>query len=891
MFRLRRYRVFVVFAIISVIAFIHFSRIRDWSPPSSIPHESAQKQNPLPPPQAIPPNSPPLDYPKPADDGSKAHGFAPEPTAAVRRPDPVSAPTPPTRPVSDNKPSAPESQQEDLQQQEPEQKEEEQKVSKQNGPARLDQKEKPLSPPGEVYIEPQGKGRLEVDDIDRTEVRWEKQPERFPVAPEDLIDLPEGTPKKLPKVQFDFPEESRAAKTERLEKLAAIKESFNHSWVSYKAEAWGHDELRPVYGGYRDPFSGWGASLVDGLDTLWMMGMEEEFEEAIEAVKKIDFATSQRKDIPLFETVIRYLGGLIGAYDVSGGKHQALLDKALELAEILMGAFDTPNRMPVTYYYWAPAYASQPHRAGTRAVVAEIASLSVEFTRLAQITKEAKYYDAIARITNELEKFQEKTKLPGLWPTHIDASGCKKVTRHGKEPAEPPLPVDKKPPVLPERKLPERQVGKREVDPIFIDAEPADYNVKPGSKPLPTPPPKSSSSDDVLAKGRPKPQNDYDCEPQDLASPPNTPVERFTLGGLADSAYEYLPKEYALLGGLNEQYRNVYEKSADAIRKYLLFKPMLPEERDIRFIASATSRHPPTDKSDLKYKYEGTHLACFAGGMFALGAKVFDIEGDMDIAAKLTDGCVWAYESTTTGIMPEGFEMLACESMEHCEWNQTRYYDALDPYEAERKAHYELRLAHQAQLESITSSNGEDPEPPVPQSIPQLSEEKKIARRQERAPEPAPEPAAPASLPARTVTPEDALKGPILLSHEEFANQVIKEERLPPGFTGLSSKKYILRPEAIESVFIMYRVTGDNYWREKGWKMFQAIEAATRTDLANSAIKDVTSRVPMFTNEMESFWFAETLKYFYLLFSDPGHVSLDEYVLNTEAHPHKRPLP
>jgi mannosyl-oligosaccharide alpha-1,2-mannosidase len=84
------------------------------------------------------------------------------------------------------------------------------------------------------------------------------------------------------------------------------------------------------------------------------MGLKEEFEEALKGIKKIDFTTSRRKDIPVFETVIRYLGGLIGAYDVSGAKYKVLLDKACELADILMGTFDTPNRMPLTYYLWAP---------------------------------------------------------------------------------------------------------------------------------------------------------------------------------------------------------------------------------------------------------------------------------------------------------------------------------------------------------------------------------------------------------------------------------------------------------------------------------------------------------------------------------------------------------
>lgn len=61
--------------------------------------------------------------------------------------------------------------------------------------------------------------------------------------------------------------------------------------------------------------------------------------------------------------------------------------------------------------------------------------------------------------------------------------------------------------------------------------------------------------------------------------------------------------------------------------------------------------------------------------------------------------------------------------------------------------------------------------------------------------------------------------------------------------------------------------------------MFQSIQAHTKTDLAHSAIDDVTSASPNKIDEMESFWLAETLKYFYLLYSDPSVIDLDEYVL------------
>ena len=61
--------------------------------------------------------------------------------------------------------------------------------------------------------------------------------------------------------------------------------------------------------------------------------------------------------------------------------------------------------------------------------------------------------------------------------------------------------------------------------------------------------------------------------------------------------------------------------------------------------------------------------------------------------------------------------------------------------------------------------------------------------------------------------------------------------------------------------------------------MFRAIEAATWTAHGHAAIRDVTARAPQLDDSMESFWLAETLKYFWLLFCEEGAWSLDEWVL------------
>ncbi len=76
---------------------------------------------------------------------------------------------------------------------------------------------------------------------------------------------------------------------------------------------------------------------------------------------------------------------------------------------------------------------------------------------------------------------------------------------------------------------------------------------------------------------------------------------------------------------------------------------------------------------------------------------------------------------------------------------------------------------------------------------------------------------------------------------------------------------------------------------DRAWNMFNNIIKYTLTGIAHAALDDCTVLDPPKSDRMESFWLAETLKYFYLIFSEPDLIDLGEYVLNTEAHPLKRP--
>ena len=120
---------------------------------------------------------------------------------------------------------------------------------------------------------------------------------------------------------------------------------------------------------------------------------------------------------------------------------------------------------------------------------------------------------------------------------------------------------------------------------------------------------------------------------------------------------------------------------------------------------------------------------------------------------------------------------------------------------------------------------------------------------------------------------------------ESFWNETQSPPPLPKGVTKSGDRSYSLRPEAIESVFYMYRITGDPKYQDMGWKMFQAIDKHTRTEYGNARLADVYREDGPKDNVMESFWLAETLKYFYLLFSEQDLISLDDFVFSTEAHP------
>lgn len=97
------------------------------------------------------------------------------------------------------------------------------------------------------------------------------------------------------------------------------------------------------------------------------------------------------------------------------------------------------------------------------------------------------------------------------------------------------------------------------------------------------------------------------------------------------------------------------------------------------------------------------------------------------------------------------------------------------------------------------------------------------------------------------------------------------------------SPYYMARPEAIESAYYLWHFTGEPQYYETGKRMFEGIEKHCQLPDGYSQIRDVRTMERWDT--LESFFFAEVMKYCYLFFAPGDAFSLDRCVLNTEAHP------
>ncbi|KAI8461180.1 glycoside hydrolase [Phakopsora pachyrhizi] len=169
-----------------------------------------------------------------------------------------------------------------------------------------------------------------------------------------------------------------------------IRQTFKNGFNSYKKYAWGHDEVGALTLNGSDSRNGWGATIVDSLTTLQLMGLVEEFSEALDHIKKIDFSNTT-SEVSLFESTIRYIGGMISAYEASARSQRILLRKSIELADRLMFAWKNDSALPFGYLNFTDN--SVVLVDGMKTNLAEAGSLVLEFYKLSKNSHNSTYLE------------------------------------------------------------------------------------------------------------------------------------------------------------------------------------------------------------------------------------------------------------------------------------------------------------------------------------------------------------------------------------------------------------------------------------------------------------------------------------------------------------------
>ena len=195
------------------------------------------------------------------------------------------------------------------------------------------------------------------------------------------------------------------ARSRRYHVLGAMK----HIWKSYKDRAFGKDELKPISGDSNNRWGGMGTTLVDSLDTLWLMGLKDEFWEARDWIRdQLVFDTVAGEDrvhgVSFFETTIRSLGGLLAAYDLS--RDEAFLTKADDLGSRLVKAYDTPSGLPHSSINIHDGRANDDI-----GCLADVGTEQIEFRFLARATGKRNYADKTEKAFEQLRKLQPSDGL------------------------------------------------------------------------------------------------------------------------------------------------------------------------------------------------------------------------------------------------------------------------------------------------------------------------------------------------------------------------------------------------------------------------------------------------------------------------------------------------
>ena len=217
------------------------------------------------------------------------------------------------------------------------------------------------------------------------------------------------------------------------ERREHVKDAFVLSWDAYERYAWGYDEFHPVSKkGRQMAPKGMGWIIVDALDTLMLMNLTSRLTHARDWISNT-LTYDQDQEVNTFETTIRMLGGLLSAHylsttypnmapllddDEGSAGEDLYIEKAKDLADRLMGAFESKSGVPYASFNLQTSQGVPSHDDGGASSTAEAATLQLELKYLSKLTGETFYWNKAERV---IQIIDDNGMEDGLLPIYIYA--------------------------------------------------------------------------------------------------------------------------------------------------------------------------------------------------------------------------------------------------------------------------------------------------------------------------------------------------------------------------------------------------------------------------------------------------------------------------------------
>ncbi|KXS14482.1 glycoside hydrolase family 47 protein [Gonapodya prolifera JEL478] len=209
------------------------------------------------------------------------------------------------------------------------------------------------------------------------------------------------------------------------EMLDFVRDMIRHAWRGYHTYASAHDDLAPIAHTGRNwyPAGSLYNTPVDSLDTLWIAGLEKEYEEARVLVKKANWDVDA--SVSFFETTIRQLGGLLSAHSLTQDPLYLNLSHSLGLR--LLKAVDPSSGLAGgAINLHTGAHVAHDWLQGMVGT-AETGTYALEFAYLGKWTEDERFTGAVKDLSRTMEKLRGTTPVPGVWSDRIDPRGLNVV--------------------------------------------------------------------------------------------------------------------------------------------------------------------------------------------------------------------------------------------------------------------------------------------------------------------------------------------------------------------------------------------------------------------------------------------------------------------------------